>query len=150
MTHPGGRPTDYSKDMLVKANEYIDSCIDSDIEENTEESQEPQAHGGTLQRKRKNDIKVKLPTRGGLARYLGVSRDTLYEWAKVHEEFSYIMEILGSEQEDRLINMGLSGAYNPTIAKVLLTKHGYNDTVENKGEQKFIVETRIGKNDNDD
>lgn len=40
------------------------------------------------------------------------------------------MERLGSEQEERLINNGLGGQYNPTIAKVLLTKHGYTDKVD--------------------
>lgn len=106
----GGRPTDYNEEILLKAQEYISSCEDTDIE------------GGK--------VNVKIPTRGGLARYLDVSRDTLYEWAKVHKEFSYIMETLGAEQEDRLINQGLSGRYNSTISKVLLTKHGYADKLE--------------------
>mgnify|MGYP003423733476 FL=1 len=122
--HPGGRPTDYSEEMLVKAREYIDYCQDIEIEDDLE----IQGHGGAL--KRKNKSVVRLPTKGGLARHLGVSRDTLYEWSNVHEKFSDIMEELGAEQEDRLINNGLSGDYNPTIAKVLLTKHGYHEKQE--------------------
>jgi hypothetical protein len=114
----GGRPTAYSEEMLTKAREYIDSCQDDEIER--------EAKQGQMVYK----LKAKLPTKGGLARYLGVSRDTLYEWSSVHKEFSYIMEELGAEQEDRLINNGLSGDYNPTIAKVLLTKHGYHDKSE--------------------
>lgn len=124
----GGRPTLYSEEMLVKANEYLDSCYDDDKE--VDETLEEQPHGGALKRERKQELIVRIPTKGGLARYLGVSRDTLYEWAKQHEAFSDIMEWLGSEQEDRLINNGLSGAYNPTIAKLLLAKHGYSEKIE--------------------
>ena len=124
--HPGGRPTIYNNDILVKAREYLSLCQDQD---NTiEESLEPQAHGGSLKRERK--IKVKLPTKGGLAVYLGVSRVTLDNWAKEYPEFFYIMEKLGSEQEDRLINKGLSGDYNPTISKLLLSKHGYRESTD--------------------
>ena len=32
--------------------------------------------------------------------------------------------------ESTLINKGLSGDYNPTIAKVLLTKHGYREGID--------------------
>lgn len=114
---PGGRPTDYSEDMLVKAKEYINACEDKEIEKESGDK--------TLY-----SIKVKLPTKGGLASWLGVARDTLYEWSRVYPEFSDVMEQLSAEQEDRLINNGLSGDYNPTIAKVLLTKHGYTDKQE--------------------
>lgn len=154
-----GRPTDYSPEMVKKAYEYLDSCIDEDEEEEFEEVEEelePQPHGGALKREHKVKAKVKLPTKGGLAVYLGVSRDTLYEWAKVHPEFSDIMERLGSVQEDRLINKGLSGDYNPTISKVLLTKHGYNEKIEtdltSKGEKiegfNYIVPNGSNNNTN--
>lgn len=112
------RPTLYTEEILTKAREYILACKDDEIERESKQGQ-------TVYK-----LKAKLPTKGGLARYLGVSRDTLYEWSSVHEEFSDIMEELGAEQEDRLINNGLSGDYNPTIAKVLLTKHGYADKQE--------------------
>jgi DNA-packaging protein gp3 len=113
----GGRPTIYSEEMLSKSKEYLNLCEDKEVVRGSPERPEI-------------SLKVKIPTRGGLARYLGVSRDTLYAWAKEHEEFSYIMEELGAEQEDRLISNGLSGDYNPTIAKVLLTKHGYREGVD--------------------
>ena len=116
-----GRPTLYSEEMLDKAKEYIAECQDDEIERETKTGQMVYK------------LKPKLPTRGGLARYLGVARSTLYEWAEQHAPFSDIMEELGAEQEDRLINNGLSGDYNPTIAKVLLTKHGYREGIEQTG-----------------
>lgn len=143
-----GRPTTYTDEMLTKANEYLNSCYDND--KNVDESLEAQPHGGALKREKKQELIVRIPTRGGLARYLGVSRDTLYEWAKNHTEFSDIMEWLGSEQEDRLINNGLSGAYNPTIAKLLLSKHGYVEKTEQdqtiKGDVTFLNDVPRPKN----
>lgn len=123
-----GRPTKLTLDLIGKAEEYLKLCTDADRP--VDETLEPQPHGGALKREKR--LIVKLPTKGGLAKYLGVSRDSLYEWAKNDDKFSDIMEQLGSEQEDRLINFGLSGDYNPTIAKVLLTKHGYHDKVESE------------------
>lgn len=111
-----GRPTDYSPEMLARAEAYLQECQDEEVE------REGRNADHVVYK-----IKAKLPTKGGLARFLGVHRDTLYEWAKLHPEFSDVMESLAAEQEDRLINSGLSGDYNPTIAKVLLTKHGYSD-----------------------
>lgn len=101
------RPTIYNEEILIKAREYLVLCKDNfEIK------------------------KVKIPTKGGLARHLDVARETLYDWATKYSEFSDIMEEVSSEQEDRLINNGLSGDYNSTIAKVLLTKHGYSDKQE--------------------
>jgi hypothetical protein len=126
-----GRPTDYNEEILTKAKEYLLSCEDEEVEKGTDD-------------RPVYSIKVKLPTKGGLAVYLGVSRDTLYEWAKVHKDFSYIMERLGAEQEDKLINNGLSGDYNPTIAKVLLTKHGYREGTDVTSNDKELPTPILG------
>ena len=116
----GGRPTEYSPATLKKAKEYLATCEDEELE-----------RGSDIRPLYK--IRVKLPTIEGLAVYLGVSRDTIYEWENVHEEFSDILASLRAEQADKLINNGLSGDYNPTIAKVLLTKHGYREGIEQTG-----------------
>jgi hypothetical protein len=119
-----GRPTDFSQEMVDKAWEYIDSCKDEEVQEIKQESEEK---GYVMY---DNKLKVKIPTVGGLARYLRVARSTIYLWGEKHPEFSDIIEILGAEQEDRLINKGLGGDYNPTISKVLLSKHGYREKID--------------------
>lgn len=125
-----GRPTEYNQEYVSKALEYLSTCEDTEGD---------------------NGLKVKIPTKGGLAYYLGVARDTLYDWSSKYPEFSDIMERLGAEQENRLINNGLSGDYNPTIAKVLLTKHGYVDKQEtdvtSAGKPLIIPSELINKND---
>ncbi len=127
-----GRPTDYNEEILTKAREYIESCEDDEIQQTIGMS----AKGTELFKVKKI---VNLPTKGGLARHLDVSRETLYAWAKEKPEFSDIMEQLGALQEERLINNGLSGDYNPTIAKVLLTKHGYREGIDATTNDKDIV-----------
>ncbi len=118
MTKPeknrGGRPTDYSKEMLTKAQEYVASCVDKVV----------------MEKGKVVDIKVDFPTSEGLARHLDVARKTLYNWADKHVEFLHILEAVNSEQVKRLINRGLSGHYNPTIAKLVLAKHGYKESSE--------------------
>ncbi len=95
-----GRPTEYDATKIAKAtNKYVEDC------------------------KRQ----YYLPTVEGLAVHLCVARSTIYEWAKVHPEFSDILEALLAAQGSQLIQNGLKGDYNPTITKLMLTKHGYTD-----------------------
>lgn len=104
-----GRPTQYSDNILKKAKEYIESCQDTKKE-------------------------VRLPKSEGLALYLGVTRKTLYNWADEHEEFLHILEKINQSQVEKLIDNGLAGKYNATIAKLVLAKHGYKDQVGLSGE----------------
>lgn len=107
MTTTLGRPPIYSVETLKRTEEYIQSCEDT-----------------------KDD--VRLPTIEGLAFSLKIHKDTIYTWRKDEgkEPFSDLIEDLLSKQADRLVNNGLSGRYNPTIAKVLLTKHGYREGID--------------------
>lgn len=121
---PAGRPTEYNEEILTKAQEYLDECKDKEDEFHKTRGEKSDGY--------ERLVKVQLPTIGGLAKHLGISRETVRVWASDEnkKEFSAIIEQLQAEQEDRLINNGLSGNYNPTIAKVLLTKHGYREGVD--------------------
>ena len=110
------RPTTYTEEMLSKTNEYLLLCEDTETERDGN-------RGGTEYK-----LNVKLPTIEGLSVYLGVARDTLYEWSTKHEEFSDTLDSLRAEQADKLINNGLSGNYNSTIAKLMLSSnHGMRE-----------------------
>ncbi len=121
----GGRPIEYNETILIKAQEYLDSCID--------EIEEYHKTRGDKSDSYDRIVKVKLPSIEGLAYFLKIGRDTVYEWEKKYPEFSYIIDDLRVKQAQALIDNGLSGDYNPTIAKVLLTKHGYRDSQELTG-----------------
>lgn len=105
-----GRPTDYSEQILTDAINYVQQFANDEG--------------------KGDNLKVNLPTIEGLALFLEISRSTLYLWQKQYPEFSDIIETLQQKQTQVLINNGLSGAYNPTIAKVLLAKQGYKDSQE--------------------
>ncbi len=64
---------------------------------------------------------------------MDINKCTIYDWRKEKKEFSYLIETLLEEQADRLVNNGLTGSYNSTIAKVLLSKHGYREGIEQTG-----------------
>jgi len=116
------RPTDYTEDVPIKAQEYLDGCVDSIEEYHKTRGEKSDSY--------ERIVRVKIPTIEGLASYMKISKDTVYAWEKIHKEFSYVIDDLRSTQADRLINNGMSGDYNPTIAKVLLTKHGYREGID--------------------
>lgn len=106
---PGGRPTDYNEQILIDSWDYISRCSDTFKD---------------------NRLTVNLPSIEGLAFHLEVSRSTIYLWQKEYPEFSDMLETLLQKQVNVLLNNGLSGAYNPTIAKLVLSKHGYTEKTE--------------------
>ena len=108
-----GRPTILNEDLIAKAIAYLDSYQDN----------------GEI-----------VPTKAGLSLFCKITRDTVNCWARGQypdkatqehrDAFSYILETLESQQELKLISGGLGGGYNPTIAKMMMTRHGYSDKVE--------------------
>lgn len=120
----GGRPTKYSKKILVQTIDYI-------------ENYQCYKHNA-------------IPSIAGLALHLDLSRDTIYAWKDSvdedgklkHAEFSYIIEKLMSTQEQALMHGGLRGTFNPTISKLILSKHGYVDKQELTGNDGNPLEVR--------
>ncbi len=105
-SYPGGRPTKYTPDMVDRLEGYMRNCPDE------------------------------LPSKAGFTTIVGVHVNTIDNWGKKYPEFLWALERLKTYQECILINKGLTGAYNPTIAKLILcSNHGYRkrrDTVNHK------------------
>lgn len=102
-SNPVGRPSELY-DVLEKIKEYINGGWES--------------------------VGDRVPQIAGAAIFCGKHKDSLYQYAKESQEFSDHLKIIMTFQENRLINKGLDGSYNPTITKMLLTKHGYSDKPE--------------------
>ena len=71
-----------------------------------------------------------IPTKEKLALTLKVSRQTLDNWAGDSSDFLDILNTLEQIQADTLLQHGLLGTYNSTIAKLMLSKHGYIEKSE--------------------
>jgi hypothetical protein len=101
-----GRPSNYTPELVAAAWEY--------------------ARGGW------QDAGDPVPSIAGLACEIGVHRETLRLWAKDEtNEFFGILLTIAQMQERQLLKGGLLGDYNAPITKMMLTKHGYSDRVEN-------------------
>jgi len=102
----GGRPTKYNDEMVTLAEDYIVNF---------------------------GEYGDAVPTIAGLACELGISRDTVYAWMAEPEKqaFSDIAKQLMTHQERKLTNGSLSNQLNPMIAKLMLSKHGYSDKIDN-------------------
>lgn len=119
------RPTKYKKEYNKKVDAYLKKTKDSFTADN-------------------KLSKVDLPTIGGFARYIDVPERTLYDWRDAHAEFSQSLAKIVQEQKKRLLNMGLSGEYNSTIAKLVLSSnHGMSEKQDVDMNLKAKVEMNI-------
>lgn len=125
-----GRPTKLTLELIEKAKGYLATC--EDIIHHTDK-------GGV------SYVDVHLPSLVGLAKYLGIHRDTIYDWCKVNKDteieeeiienalksnFSDIVKEVEQEQEIRLINKGLGGLYTSKALGAMLSKHGLVEKTE--------------------
>jgi len=128
------RPTEYTNEFVTKTREYLATTGDVYEVKTRPVFREVKGADGEYTQVEKEEsyvvFKVKVPSIEGLAVYLGIHKDTIYEWEKIHQEFSDVISELRAKQAECLISGGLSGRYNSTIAKLLLTKHGYSDKQE--------------------
>ena len=105
--HPGGRPSEYRPEYVKKVDEYIKRSL------------------------KQGKSSTELPTLAGLSIYLDKVVNTLKNWGKKYPEFLTALRKLQAYQKRELINRGLLGTYNPTIAKLILTSnHGMTERIE--------------------
>lgn len=120
----------FNAKYITKAREYIALCDDTwfKIPDDTQS---------------KKILMVRVPTLEGLSVHLKIHIATLNNWRKKHPEIESLCQEVLERQADRLINGGLGGNYNATIAKLLLSsKHGYveKSEIETKNEIKLTDE----------
>lgn len=114
-----GRPTIFGDDILKRTDEYLNQTFDREVIT----QREVVSPTGEVTMVEDKKFVVELPSVEGLALFLKVHRDTIYDWAKKHEIFSDTLERISQVQKKNLINNGLSGTYNSTIAKLMLASN---------------------------
>ena len=74
-----------------------------------------------------------VPSFVGLCRFIKKARQTVYDWknrSDANQALLDALEYIDQTQHVKLINGGLSSAYNPAITKLMLANHGYSDKVQ--------------------
>lgn len=127
-----GRPSDYDGEKTCAiAREYIQSCIDKETTFHRTRGKTSNSYDRIIQ--------ANFPTIEGLALKLNIARRTIYEWADRYPDFNHMVEWLQSKQAEMILKNSASGNYNPMIAKLILSKHGYKESQEvdvtSKGEK---------------
>jgi len=117
----GGAPSIFSKDTIIKAYNYLDTF---------------------------HETGAKIPSMDGLSLYLGISRSTLFKWCTEEDkqELSDVAKQIKRIAHELLVNNGLTGVFNASITKLMLTKHGYHDKVDSAGSQGVTI--NISREDN--
>ena len=122
-----GRPTEYDPEYCQKVDEYL---------------------------KTTGKEQMHLPKIESFAIYLGHHKDTLYEWAKLHPDFSDALKKILVRQAEQLIDDGIYGGkeVNATIVKLLLqNNHGMKEKsdVTSGGKPIPILGGNVHTNDSD-
>jgi len=137
----GGRPSEYDPTFTQKVDEYLAQRVDKGV---TIVSEKDNADGSKTLVEMRKGLKVQLPTIEGFALFVGASKKSLYNWADEHEEFLHALDKIRTEQQERLINMGLSGDYNPVIAKLVLSaNHGMREKSDVTSDEKGIADSLV-------
>lgn len=133
---PVGRPTEYRAEYCDEMIRFFDIPVQSVVE-----SEEPDGNGGL--RTVKRVVINTFPTITRFASKLGVTRQTLHEWATIthadgtlkYPEFAYAYARAKDFQDALLVEGGLSGCYEGRFA-TLAAKNliGWKDQVETKTE----------------
>jgi hypothetical protein len=132
------RPTDYDPKYIEMFYEYFDKKpYSKDLNTNKIEAED-------------------FPSIAGFAILIGVSRDTLYEWAKVYPDFSDTFKKAKDFQERFLSVNGNKGIINPAFAALTAKncidwsdkrelKHTVNEKALTDEELDKLIEAKQGK-----
>lgn len=113
----------YDPIFIEKIDEYLQLTKDNEYEFHKTRGDKSDSY--------EEKVRVKLPSKEDFANYINVSRKTLYNWRDEYPDFADALEKIEQEQLKRLINGGLDGTYNSTIAKLILsTNYGMRDGVD--------------------
>lgn len=109
----GGRPSKYKPEYCQEIIKYFSV---NPFEERVMEKKKEYNKDGSLKSEFEKIVQVANPLRfiSQFAREIGVSKDTLYEWAKIHPEFSDSLKEVKLLQEEHLVTCGLKGLFNPS------------------------------------
>lgn len=109
MSKPNGRPTKYKEEYCKQIIEFFNRPL-------WEKKKISILDRGRMVLK---DVEVpcQLPTIERFALNLGVHKDTVYEWAKEHKNFSDALCVAKQAQQEILIQHGLNGHYKEGFAK---------------------------------
>lgn len=103
--HAGGRPSKYTPELLAKAKDYAENWPD---------------YGDPV------------PMLCAMYIECGISRDTAskYQQDPDKQEFADVCARIMEAQERVLIGKGISRVHEPSITKLMLMRHGYNERSE--------------------
>jgi hypothetical protein len=115
-----GRPTKLNEEMMERIRTYLDRHAHDTIERIN------------FTKDGRVDIPVPIPPSiNGLSLDVGITRETLYEWAKINKEISDILRRIVAKYEEILKENGLSDRYNAGFAKFLLScDHGKREKTD--------------------
>lgn len=120
------RPTKYNTRFIARIDDYLATRQDEEYQLVKTDGEKSTTF--------ENKVRVRLPTIEGFAQFIDVNKTTLYEWEKLYPKFSNALEKIREEQRKRLLDNGLSGDYNPVIAKLVLSaNHGMAERSELTG-----------------
>ncbi len=106
MANPVGRPTSYDETIIPKCLDYLENFNET--------------YGDAV------------PMVVGLCKVINRSKATIYNWAKDDDkpEFLDILSAIEEMQHVGLVNGGLKNQFNSAITKMMMTKHGYSDSIK--------------------
>lgn len=142
---PVGRPTEYRDEFVAELIAYFDVPVQSWVEVD-----ELDKDGKVVTRKQL--VTNTFPTLTRFAAKIGVTRQTLHDWATStladgapkHPEFAYAYARAKDAQESLIVEGGMGGMYEPRFA-TLAAKNlaGWKDQIESKNEVTVVpVDTK--------